>query len=181
MRIKDVEQRTGLSRKSIRFYEAKGLLNVRRSENTYREYDEKIVLRLQTIALLRRAGVSIGDLQLWQDKVLTLEELLGKRLGELKDHQELAADQIGLCRVILSEGLQSVLNRAHNPEDLPEEEDAEELPKDAQLCLGLDIGTTTISAVILNLTSGTMAAAYTIPGNADLPGEHPWEKCQDVE
>ena len=96
MRIKDVEQRTGLSRKSIRFYEAKGLLNVRRSENTYREYDEKIVLRLQTIALLRRAGVSIGDLQLWQDKVLTVEELLGKRLGELKDHQELASDQIGL-------------------------------------------------------------------------------------
>ena len=41
MRIKDVEQRTGLTRKSIRFYEAKGLLNVKRTENTYRDYDEE--------------------------------------------------------------------------------------------------------------------------------------------
>ena len=126
MRIKDVEKRTGVSRKSIRFYEAKGLLNVKRSENTYRDYDEEIVLRLQTIALLRQAGMSIGDLQLWQDGVLTLEELLGKRLGELKDHQALATDQVNLCRIILSEGLQTVLNRAHDPEAIPDEEDAED-------------------------------------------------------
>lgn len=181
MRIKDVEQRTGLTRKSIRFYEAKGLLNVKRSENTYRDYDEEIISRLQTIALLRQAGVSISDIQLWQDNVLTLEELLHKRIGELKDHRDLAADQISLCRSILSDGINTLLTRTRDAEALPEEEDSEELPEDAQLCLGLDIGTTTLSAVILNLTDGSLISAYTIPGNADLPGDHPWEKCQDVE
>ena len=180
MRIKDVEQRTGLTRKSIRFYEAKGLLNVKRSENTYRDYDEEIILRLQTIALLRQAGVSISDIQLWQDKVLTLDEMLYKRIGELKDHRDLATDQINLCHSILSDGITALLNRTRDSEALPEEEDPEQLSEDAQHCLGLDIGTTTLSAVILNLTDGSPVSAYTIPGNADLPGDHPWEKCQDV-
>ena len=40
MRISDVEKQTGLTRKTIRFYEAKGLLTVGRSDNSYRDYDE---------------------------------------------------------------------------------------------------------------------------------------------
>ena len=36
MRIGEVEQQTGLPRKTIRFYESKGLLSVERSENSYR-------------------------------------------------------------------------------------------------------------------------------------------------
>ena len=180
MRIKDVEQRTGLTRKSIRFYEAKGLLNVKRTENTYREYDEELILRLQTIALFRQAGVSVSDIQLWQDQVLTLEEMLLKRLEELKGHQDLAAGQISLCRNILSDGIGRVLASTQDPESLLDEEEPEELPGDAQLCLGIDIGTTTLSAVVLNLGDNTLAAAYTIPGNANLPVDHPWEKCQEV-
>ena len=81
MRIKDVENRTGLSRKCIRFYEAKGLLNVKRSDNSYREYDEPVIARLQTIAVLRQAGVSISDIQLWQDQVISREEMLQKRIS----------------------------------------------------------------------------------------------------
>ena len=70
MRIREVEQKTGLSRKAVRLYEAKGLLSVERSDNDYREYDEEDVKRLQKIAVLRRAGVSVTDIQLWQNGVM---------------------------------------------------------------------------------------------------------------
>ena len=39
MRIKEVEQRTGLTAKAIRLYESKGLLKpARETENDYRDY-----------------------------------------------------------------------------------------------------------------------------------------------
>ena len=38
MKIKQVEELVGITRKNIRFYEDQGLLNVERAENGYREY-----------------------------------------------------------------------------------------------------------------------------------------------
>lgn len=44
MKIKEVEQRTGISSANIRFYEKEGLLNPRRSkENNYRDYAQQDV------------------------------------------------------------------------------------------------------------------------------------------
>ena len=37
MKIKQVEELVGITRKNIRFYEDQGLLNVERAENGYRE------------------------------------------------------------------------------------------------------------------------------------------------
>ena len=55
MRIKEVEQATGLTAKAIRMYESKGLLTVaREAENAYRDYTDEDVARLKTIAILRR-------------------------------------------------------------------------------------------------------------------------------
>ena len=104
MRIGEVEQQTGLPRKTIRFYESKGLLSVERSENSYREYDEAMVKRLKTIAIFRRAGISIADIQLWCDNVISTEEMLKKRLHELKDSVDTASDQLMLCRSLMSGG-----------------------------------------------------------------------------
>ena len=38
MHIKDVEQRTGLSRANIRYYEQEGLVHPARRKNGYRDY-----------------------------------------------------------------------------------------------------------------------------------------------
>ena len=40
MKIKQVEELVGITRKNIRFYEEQGLLNVARAENGYREYHQ---------------------------------------------------------------------------------------------------------------------------------------------
>ena len=59
MTIKDLEERTGLSRANIRFYEKEGLLSPLRRENGYREYTEEDVQTLQRIKLLRSLQFSI--------------------------------------------------------------------------------------------------------------------------
>ena len=61
MKIKQVEELVGITRKNIRFYEDQGLLNVERAENGYREYHQEDVIRLQEIKLFRKMDISITD------------------------------------------------------------------------------------------------------------------------
>ena len=54
MKIKEVCERTGLTRRAVRFYEEKGLISPEiREENEYRDYTETDVCRLQHVARLR--------------------------------------------------------------------------------------------------------------------------------
>ena len=48
-------------------------------------------------------------------------------------------------------------------------------------CLGLDIGTTTISAVVLDVADGKTAGVHTLANACDLPSDFVWEKMQDAE
>lgn len=46
--------------------------------------------------------------------------------------------------------------------------------------VGIDIGTTTISALVLETDGRIAVEAKTIPNGTFLPAEHPWERCQDA-
>ncbi len=64
MRIKEVEELVGVTKKNIRFYEKEGLLSPgRESENSYRDYDMADVRRLQDIKLLRKLDMPISDIR----------------------------------------------------------------------------------------------------------------------
>ena len=63
MTIKEVEKLTGLTAKSIRFYEAKKLITVGRNEgNAYRDYSEEDVSRLKRIKVFRYLDFSIEEI-----------------------------------------------------------------------------------------------------------------------
>lgn len=191
MRIREVEQLTGLSRKTIRFYEEKGLLSVVRSGNSYREYSEEDVRQLKNIAMFRKAGVSLADIQLWQDAVITAEEMLAKRLGELKDSADVAADQVKMCNTLLAEIANGGADFANTPEFSEYDANIQAISAGSAdtmcdttcdpMCLGLDIGTTTISAVVLNIKTYESAGLYSVVSGADIPSDEPWEKMQDAE
>ena len=63
MKIKQVEELVGITKKNIRFYEDQGLLEVKRAENGYREYGLNDVKRLQEIRLLRKLAIPIEDMR----------------------------------------------------------------------------------------------------------------------
>ena len=46
--------------------------------------------------------------------------------------------------------------------------------------IGIDIGTTSICGVSINIENGELLGQYTIPGDAFIPTENSWEKIQDV-
>ncbi|MCM1992162.1 MerR family transcriptional regulator [Oceanirhabdus seepicola] len=62
MRINEVKNKTGLTKKAIDYYEERELIKADRSDNGYREYDEKHILRLKEIAMLRKLDFSINEI-----------------------------------------------------------------------------------------------------------------------
>ena len=85
MTIKDVEERTGLSRSSIRFYEKEKLIEPSRNErNGYRDYSENDVENIKKIAYLRTLGIPVEDIRRIISKKVTLQETLERQNEVLK-------------------------------------------------------------------------------------------------
>jgi DNA-binding transcriptional MerR regulator len=59
MRIGELAARTGVSRRSLRYYEKHGLLHADRSANGWRVYREAAVQRVHRIAELLNSGLTI--------------------------------------------------------------------------------------------------------------------------
>ena len=86
MTIKDVEERTGLSRSNIRFYEKEKLIEPSRNEsNGYRDYSENDVENIKKIAYLRTLGISVEDIRNIISEKVTLQEMLEKQKEVLKN------------------------------------------------------------------------------------------------
>lgn len=85
MTIKEVEERTSLSRSNIRFYEKEKLIEPSRNEsNGYRDYSENDVENIKKIAYLRTLGISIEDIRSIISEKVTLQETLEKQNEVLK-------------------------------------------------------------------------------------------------
>ena len=84
MKIKQVEELVGITRKNIRFYEEQGLLNVERAENGYREYHMADIARLQEIKLFRKMDISIEEMRALFEKRKSLQFCLEQHLGLVK-------------------------------------------------------------------------------------------------
>ena len=107
MKIKFVEELVGITRKNIRFYEEQGLINPRRAENGYREYEEADVHRLLQVKLLRKLGVPIEEIRRVFDGKTSLCDCLEHHQDELERQKEgltkmqTVSDQIIASRVSL--------------------------------------------------------------------------------
>ena len=114
MKIKEVSQRTGLTKKTIRFYEAQALIQVqttRQNGRTLHEYSEENVWQLIRIASLRRARFTVGEIRRMQeDPSKTREIFLDYRVRLREEARDL--------QQVLSAAEQIDENTLSNPEDL---------------------------------------------------------------
>jgi len=100
----------GLSRTTVLYYEAMGLLKAKRTSGNYRVYGDADLERLRQIRIYRDAGLTIADIRSVLDKprsdaAVVLERRLaelGKEIENLRDHQKNIARilQIGKFRRI---------------------------------------------------------------------------------
>lgn len=89
MKIKEVCERTGLTRRAVRFYEEKGLISPEiREENEYRDYTETDVCRLQLVARLRGYRFSVEEIRRLLERPQETEAVFAAHRQELADEQE---------------------------------------------------------------------------------------------
>jgi len=91
MRIQEFSRRTGVSAKTIRYYEEIGLLpNPARAENNYRQYDEQDVERLRLVGGARRLDLSLEEIR----EILDLRDRREAPCRILLERLEHKADEI---------------------------------------------------------------------------------------
>ena len=103
MKIKQVEELVGITKKNIRFYEDQGLLNVERAENGYREYHREDIVRLQEIKLFRKMDISIEEMRALFEKKKSLQICLEQHLKELEHRREGLAKMQEMCERLIAE------------------------------------------------------------------------------
>ncbi len=162
MRINDVEKITGLTGKAIRLYESKGLISISRDINGYRNYSNEDVEVLKNIKLFRSIGISISDIKLYLFGVMSIDELIDKRKAEILKESGINSEKYYIC--------ENILNRA-SIDELKDEKpfnESEKIKSEAHgaLSVGIDIGTTTISAVVYDIDNKEQLEAYTLPHNS---------------
>lgn len=106
MKIKALEEKSGLDRASIRFYEKEGLLNPQRLENGYREYSSQELELLMKIKLLRSLGVSLETIRQLQDGEAELYQVLNRQIGLLSSAVNSAQVMQNVCVQIQKDGAQ---------------------------------------------------------------------------
>lgn len=170
MKIRDAERLSGLSAKTIRYYESKGLLDVMRGSNSYREYSEADVGLLRQIRRLRCLGIAVADIRLWRDGIVSARELVMKRRTELEADGRVGMELREICERILDgrESLDLVDGQLSAMPDDDEAGVAGEPCPEGRLALGVDIGTTSISAQIVSLTTGSPVHTYNFDHNASI-------------
>ncbi len=165
MKINEAVKRTGLSKKAIRLYEDKGLLQVRRISNGYRDYAEADIEILKRIKMLRLVGVPISDIRLWQTGIISFEELLEKRRGEIEKEYGHYSEQFAFCESIERQLGMGALDCQERLEENEEPTGGEY----GDLAVGIDIGTTTISATVIDLGAKRQVEVYNLPNTFHLP------------
>jgi DNA-binding transcriptional MerR regulator len=92
----------GMTARALRFYEEKGLIEARRDRFNARYYDPVARNRLEWIARLRRAGVSLPDIE----DVLEIEDEAGRRqaaLAKVARRREAVAKELSAIDGALAE------------------------------------------------------------------------------
>ena len=106
MTIKEIEERSGMTRANVRFYESEGLLKPERKENGYREYSEGDLATLLRIRLLRSLGVPLDDIRALQSGEAELSDALARRLDALSLEQKSLERSREVCREMRDDGAQ---------------------------------------------------------------------------
>ena len=104
MKIYQVEELVGITKKNIRFYEDKGLLNPDRNpENDYREYSLADVHILEKIKLLRKLNVPIEEIKLLQNGKLSISQCMIQQIERFENEEKNAQIMKEFCERLKNE------------------------------------------------------------------------------
>ncbi|MBR5474893.1 MAG: MerR family transcriptional regulator [Lachnospiraceae bacterium] len=100
MTIKELEQKSGMTRSNIRFYETEGLLAPERGANGYRNYSEEDLAVLLRIKLLRSLHLPLDEVKAVHTGARSLRDALADHLVELKWQQSELHGCEAICQTL---------------------------------------------------------------------------------
>ena len=103
MNIKEIEERSGLTRANIRYYEQEGLIAPARRENKYRDYSEEDLETLLRIALLRSLGFSLEEIRRLQSGEADFAAAMRERSAALESEGQRLLAARNVCDAISRE------------------------------------------------------------------------------
>ncbi len=103
MRIKEIEELSGIERSNIRFYEREGLLSPKRLENGYRDYSDEDLEILLKIKLLRSLHISLDEIKGLKEGEKKLSTILGQQISSLEGEKKDLSYAQDICRTIKEE------------------------------------------------------------------------------
>ena len=85
----EIQNKTGLTRKAIEYYEERKIIKPKRSENGYRDYSEKDLEVLIKVSLYRKLGMSVPEIEkVIFSGVNSLSSILRKKEHQLDIEQK---------------------------------------------------------------------------------------------
>lgn len=105
MQIQTIEERTGLDRATIRYYEREGLICPQRLQNGYRDYSQKEIDDLMKIKLLRQLGLSLDAIQHLIEGKEDLRHILDSQLVILNAHKNHIDAAEAICKMIMQDNV----------------------------------------------------------------------------
>ena len=105
MKINQVEQIVGITKKNIRFYEEQGLLSPGRNrENGYREYSGEDVKILEQIKLMRKLGLPLEEIRAMQCGKSTVADGMRRHLVTVEREQQNLEQSAKFCEMLKDHG-----------------------------------------------------------------------------
>ena len=102
MKINQVEELVGITKKNIRFYEEQGLISPKRNlENGYRDYSLEDVDLLNKIKLLRRLEVPIEEIKRIEIGEISVTECLERHISHFTHRQQELDVMKEMCREMI--------------------------------------------------------------------------------
>jgi len=107
MKINQVEELVGITKKNIRFYEEQGLICPERNrDNGYREYSLKDVELLSKIKLLRSLDVPIEEIRKLESNEVSMIDCLDRHISHFTHRQQELNVMKEMCREMIEADVQ---------------------------------------------------------------------------
>jgi len=74
LHIGELSKKTGISIRSLRYYEQKHLIHSKRMENSYRIFDESIIERVKNIQMYLSLGLTTDEISKIMECPITIED-----------------------------------------------------------------------------------------------------------
>lgn len=103
----EIQEKTGLTRKAIEYYEEKGLIQPLKLENGYRDYRDEDLVMLNKISLFRKVGMSIPEIK---ECLSSNDSSLSSILRGKEHHLETEQKKKEVIELIVNKENQNVIN-----------------------------------------------------------------------